>query len=152
MPLTNRGKLRTLQWAFAHESNTPPGDFYVALVTNAPTVDTNTLGQLTEVANGNGYTTGGIIVAPNNTDFPSASQTEDDAVDIATVLIKNLTWTASGGTIAARYAVLTDANATVGSREVLAFSAINGDASTYTIDAGSSLTIQNFGLKLREVV
>ena len=59
MALTNRGKYNFLAWLF--RGVTPPTNFYVALVTSAtaPTADTNTFSELTEIAAGNGYTTGG---------------------------------------------------------------------------------------------
>jgi hypothetical protein len=55
-----------------------PTTFYAALVTSAgaPTADTNTLGELTEIAAGNGYTAGGISLSKNTTDFPSLTEDE----------------------------------------------------------------------------
>ncbi|MCJ7776866.1 MAG: hypothetical protein MUP16_00910 [Sedimentisphaerales bacterium] len=65
---TNRGGFLLLSWAFPRTAM--PTNLYVALVTAAvaPTVDTNTLGQLTEIAAGNGYTTGGYQLTPGATD------------------------------------------------------------------------------------
>lgn len=124
MGVTNRGKFNLLRWALRGVAN--PTTFYVALVTDAaaPVADTNTLSELTEIAAGNGYTTGGIAVNNDATDFDTV--TEDDANDRALIQIKNLVWTASGGTLpssgsGARYAVLTDDNVTIGSREVYAW-------------------------------
>jgi hypothetical protein len=124
MGVTNRGKYNILRWALRGVAN--PTTFYVALVTDAiaPNADINTLSELTEIAAGNGYTSGGIAVNNDATDFDTA--TEDDANDRALLQIKNLVWTAAGGALpgsgdGARYAVLTDDNATVGSREVYAW-------------------------------
>jgi len=120
---TNRGKYLLLGWSFPRVAL--PTNFYVALVTDAvePTVDINTLGQLTQIATGNGYTDGGYQLTPNDTDFDVL--TEDDSGDKALVQVKDIVWTASGGSIpdsgdGARYAVLTDDNGTVANRQVIA--------------------------------
>ena len=55
---TNKGKAHVLGITF--QNLTEKTNYYIALVTSAasPTADTNTLSQLTEIAAGNGYTTG----------------------------------------------------------------------------------------------
>jgi len=124
---TNKGKFLLLDWVFGGEPL--PDNFYVALVTadNVPTVDTNTLSELTEIADGNGYTEGGYELTPGDTDFDVF--TEDDTNDRALVQLKDLVWTATGGTIpdsgnGARYAVLTDSTGesgeTIGDRQIIA--------------------------------
>jgi len=124
---TNKGKFLLLDWVFGGEPL--PDNFYVALVTadNVPTVDTNTLSELTEIADGNGYTEGGYELTPGDTDFDVF--TEDDTNDRALVQLKDLVWTATGGTIpdsgnGARYAVLTDdseeSGGVAGDRQVIA--------------------------------
>lgn len=147
---TNKGKWRMLGWVFVNQ--TEPTNFYVALVTSAvaPTADTDTLGQLTQIATGNGYTDGGYSLTPGATDFDV--HTEVDASDYALVQIKDITWTASGGPIpssgnGARYAVLTDDNGTVGSREVLAYWDLTSDR---TVSSGQDLTLQNCELRANE--
>lgn len=147
---TNKGKYRALGWVF--RGDTIPSNLYVALITsaNAPTADTNTFGQLTEIASGNGYTTGGYQLTPNSTDFDT--HTEDDANDRALVQIKDIVWTASGGNIpssgnGARYAVLLDDNATVANREVLAYWDLSSDR---TVSDGQTLTLQDCELRLTE--
>lgn len=120
--LTNRGVYRMLDIVF--RGATIPTNFYVALVTDAPTPDTNVMSDLTEIAAGNGYTSGGYQLTPNSTDFDTL--TEDDTNDLAKVLIKDVSWTASGGNIPssgsdAAYAVLTNDNATVANRDVWAW-------------------------------
>jgi hypothetical protein len=147
---TNKGKAHVLGIVFrnvAEETN-----YYVALVTSAtaPTADTNTLSQLTEIAAGNGYTTGGFQLTPGSTDWDSI--TENDTDDRGEVQIKDVAWTASGGSIpgsgsGARYAVLTDDNGTVGSREVYAFWDLTSDR---TVSDGQPLTLQNLELRLTE--
>lgn len=129
-----------------------PTNFYVALCTSAvtPTADTNTLSELTEIAAGNGYTSGGISLARNATDFDVL--TEDDANDRALTQIKDLIWTAAGGPIpasggGARWAVITDDNATVGSRQVFAYWDLASDRS---VASGQTLTLQNCELRINE--
>lgn len=147
---TNKGKARVLNGFFRNTS--VPTNLYVALVTGAvaPSADINTFSQLTEIANGNGYTTGGYQLSRNSTDFDSL--TENDTDDRGELQIKDVVWTASGGSIpksgdGARYAVLLDDNATVGSREVLAYWDLAEDRQ---VSIGQSLTLQNFELRLTE--
>lgn len=147
---TNRGKYLILDSYFRNAAE--PTNFYVALVTSAaaPTADTNTLSQLTEIANGQGYTTGGYQLARDGTDFDTL--TEDDGNDKGIIQIKDIVWTASGGNLpasgnGARYAVLLDDNATVGSRQVIAWWDLTSDR---TVSAGQTLTLQNCELDLTE--
>lgn len=146
--ITNRGRFWILQQVF--QNTTEPTNLYVALVTSAtaPTVDTNTFSQLTEIAANNGYTAGGIALTRNDTDFDVL--TEDDSGDLAFVQIRDLVWTASGGPLPAsgnggRYAVLTDDNATAGSRIVIAWWDLGSDRS---VSDGQPLTLQNCELRL----
>lgn len=147
---TNKGKYHLLNIAL--RNGTEPTNFYVALVTSAtaPTADTNTLSQLTEIATGNGYTTGGYSLNRDSTDFDT--MTEDDSADRGYAQVKDIVWTASGGNLpasgsGARYAVLTDDNATVGSREVWAYWDLTSDR---TVSTGQTLTLQNLELRLNE--
>jgi len=147
---TNRGKYSVLDWAF--RGATIPTNFYVALVTSAtaPTADTNTLSQLTEITAGNGYTTGGFSLTPGGTDFDTL--TEDDTTDKGILQIKDVAWTASGGNIpasgnGARYAVLTDDNGTVGSRIIIAFWDLTSDR---TVSDTQTLTLIDLELDLTE--
>lgn len=147
---TNKGKWRALGWVF--RGDTIPTNFYVALVTSAtaPTADINTFGELTEIAAGNGYTTGGYQLTPNDTDFDV--HTEDDDNDRGLVQIKNIVWTASGGPIpasgdGARYAVLLDDNGTIANREVLAYWDLVSDRQ---VSDGQTLTLQDCELRINE--
>lgn len=140
---TNKGKAHP--YAITYRAATPPTNYYVALVTSAtaPTADTNTLSDLTEIAGGNGYTTGGFQLSRNTTDFDTL--TEDDTNDKGLIQIKDISWTASGGAIpasgnGARYAVLTDDNATVGSREVYAWWDLTSDR---TASNGYTITLED---------
>ena len=147
---TNRGKYRVLRGWFGAQSL--PTNFYLALVTSAvaPAADINTLSELTQIANGNGYTTNGLSVARNTTDFDVF--TEDDTNDRALAQLKDIVWTASGGNLpasgsGARYAVLTDDNATPASRDVLNYWDLVSDR---VVSDGQSLTLQNCELRLDE--
>jgi len=147
---TNRGKFSVLGYALRGVSI--PTTFYVALFTSAaaPGPDTNTKSELTEIANGNGYTTGGIAVNNDSTDFDT--QTEDDSNDRGLVQIKDLVWTATGGSLpasgsGARYACLTDDNATQGSRIILFYWDLGAD---YSVSVGQTLTLQNLEIRINE--
>ena len=147
---TNKGKHHILDQLFRNATEVT--NYYVALVTSAtaPDADINTLSQLTEIAAGNGYTSGGFQLARNSTDFDSL--TENDTNDRGEIQIKDVAWTASGGSIPAsgndaRYAVLTDDNATVGSRIVIAFWDLSSDR---VVSSGQTLTLQNLELRLTE--
>jgi hypothetical protein len=146
--VTNRGKALLFDYVFRGVAL--PTNFYVALATSAttPTADTNTLSELTEIAAGNGYTTGGYSLSKNTTDFDTL--TEDDTNDKAILKIKDVVWTASGGAIpasgnGARWAVLTDYNATVGSRQVMAWWDLTSDR---TVSSGQPLTLQDCELDI----
>lgn len=147
---TNRGKYSVI--AYALRGVTIPTTFYVALFTSAvaPTADTNTKSELTEIASGNGYTTGGIAVNNDATDFDVL--TEDDGNDRGLIQIKDLVWTATGGSLpgsgsGARYAALTDDNATQGSRIVLFYWDLGAD---YAVSTGQTLTLQNLEIRINE--
>lgn len=147
---TNKGKFFYL--GVVARNATEPTVFYLALITSAtaPTADHNTLSQFTQIAAGNGYTSGGISIARNSTDFDVL--TEDDTNDVAYWQLKDMVWTASGGAIpgsgsGARYAVFTDDNATEGSREVYHFWDLTSDR---TVSDGQPLTLQNVEARLTE--
>jgi hypothetical protein len=127
---TNRWRFKLLDWVT--QATSVPTAFYVALITNTtpPTVDHNTFSELTEIAAGNGYVAGGESLTPGATDFDTI--TEDDSGDLAFAQIKDIEWVASGGSIPtsgspARFAILTDDNATQGDREVYHVWDLGGD-------------------------
>jgi hypothetical protein len=147
---TNKGKMSILD-AYLR-NNGAPTNFYIALVTSAvaPVADTNTFSQLTEIAAGNGYTSGGISLNRNATDFDSLI--ENDTDDRGEIQLKDIVWTASGGNIpasgnGARYAVLTDDNVTVGNREVYYFWDLTSDR---IISDTQTLTLQNCEIRITE--
>ncbi|MCK9568823.1 hypothetical protein M0R72_07780 [Candidatus Pacearchaeota archaeon] len=143
---TNRGKKCMGNAYFVADATDEPTAFKVALVTTAvaPTCDTNTLSQLTEVTGGTGYTTGGIAVERSATGFDSV--VEDDSGDLASFKIKDLVWTASGGSISGiSYAVLVDDEATP---NVIAYWTVTGGPVTVT--TGQTFTLQDCELQLKE--
>jgi hypothetical protein len=147
---TNKGKMRAL--AVWLRAATPPTNLFIALFTNAaaPNPDTNIVGDLTQIAAGNGYSSGGASLNRNSTDFDTL--TEDDTNDRGLVQLKDIVFTASGGPIpasgsGARYAAMTDDNATVGSREIYTFWDLSSDR---TVSDGQSLTLQDFEIRLTE--
>lgn len=147
---TNKGKYKALDQLF-RKANIPT-NLYVALVTSAvaPGADLNTLGELTQIATGNGYSDGGYQLAMNATDFDLLS--EDDANDRALIRLKDIAWIAAGGSIpasgsGARYAILTDDNVTIGSREVIAYWDLE---SNRTVSDGQTLALQDCELRLNE--
>jgi hypothetical protein len=105
---------------------------------------------LTEIAAGQGYTAGGISLARNTTDFDV--WTEDDGNDRALIQLKDMVWTAAGGNLpasgnGARWACLTDDNATPANREVIAAFDLVSDR---TISDTQTLTLQNCEIRLTE--
>jgi hypothetical protein len=147
---TNRGKFMALKRL--HDGTALPTNYYIALVTSAtaPTADTNVMSDLTEIAAGNGYTAGGFSLSLNGTDFDTAA--EDDGSDFGSMKIKDVVWTASGGSIpasgnGARYAVLTDDNGTVSLREVYYYWDLSSDRS---ISDTQTLTLQDLEIQITE--
>lgn len=147
---TNKGKTRVGNGFFRAQNL--PTNLYVVLVTSAvaPGADTNTLSDLTEIAAGNGYTAGGFELNRDTTDFDTL--TEDDTADKMILKIKDVAWTASSGPIpasgdGARYAVLTDDNATAADREVILFWDLSEDRS---VSDGQTLTLQDLEIDLTE--
>ena len=144
---TNRGKKNVLDAVFKGVSL--PTNFYLHLVSDTPNADTNTLGDLTEVPQSNGYTP--TSLNKDATDFDTGA-TEDDSSDYAYIRIKDITWTASGGNVPASgtgalYCVLADDNATESSREIWAYWSLG---SARTISDTQDLTLQDLELRLTE--
>ena len=142
---TNKGKMRLLETL---RGVALPGNFYVALCTSAatPTADFNTLSEMTQIGTSTGYSSGGLSVAKSAVGFTAI--VEDDGNDDAELTIKDLVWTASGGTLgAARWAVLTDDNSTEADRELWGYYDLGSDQSA---SSGQTLTLSGFLLKLAE--
>ena len=139
---TNKGKAKLLRNFF--QSETPPTNLYVYLVTSAtaPTADLNTLGQLTEISE----TGKEFQLSLNTTDFDtSVSDSEDDTNDKGVMKIKDCTF--AGPVTNARYAVLVDDNGTEGSREVYCYWDLGSNRS---VSSGQTLTLQDLEMNLLE--
>ena len=81
-------------------------------------------------ANGNGYTTGGVTVAGT---FSNSSGT-------ITFDVADPSWTASGGSIVARFAVLYSDTAT--NKDLIAYCLLDSAPADVTVADGNILTIQ----------
>ena len=145
--MTNRA--RKNMYDIVYRDAAPPANFYVALctVTDTPTAGTNIFGELTEIAIGNGYDSGGYQLNRNATDFDLLQ--EDDANNRADLYIKDLAYTAMGGPLPASgdgaiWAVLTDDNATVANREVWGWWDLG---SARTVSDGQDLILENLILR-----
>lgn len=147
---TNKGKYQVMgQW---FRTSTKPTVLYIALITSAtaPVADINTFAEVTEITAGNGYVAGGTSVAFNSTDWDV--WTEDDTNDRGLVQLKDMTWSASGGSIpsaggGARYAIITDDNASQAAREIYFYFDLTSDRS---VSDGQDLTLQDCEIRLNE--
>ena len=150
--VTDVGKMWMAGWAFA--DTTAFDTLFVMLCTDAvtPDADVETFATLTPIATGNGYqSTGGIganegfLLPGNAADFYAISH----GAGYARIKIRDIVWTASGGSIpgsgdGARWAVLTDNNVTIDSRVVLAWWDLTSGRS---VADGNTLTLQDLELR-----
>lgn len=88
-------------------------------------------GITNEVANGNGYTTTGEALT---------SVTWGQTGGVATLDAADVTWTASGGSIVARYAVLYSAGAT--GNDLIGYFLLDSTPADVTATDGNTLTVQ----------
>ena len=146
---TNKGKMRLLETL---RGVSLPTNFYVMLFTSAsaPTSDSNVASDLTEIAAGNGYTTGGYSLTKNTTDFDTIS--EDDSGNFGSLKLKDVIFTASGGSIpasgsGARYACLVDSDGTVADREIWIYWDLTSDRS---VSSGQAITLADCEIKISE--
>lgn len=143
--VTNRG-LHLIAESIWRASNPVTTSFKCALLasTTTPTVDTNLMSDVTEISAGFGYTSGGITLEQSA--VGNDVSTENDTDDRQESQFKDLVFTASGGNIGpARYAVITDDNATVANRQILIVIDLVSDR---TVSDGQSLTIQNTEIRM----
>ncbi|MBN7352167.1 Bacteriophage protein [Mycobacteroides abscessus subsp. abscessus] len=125
----NGARTNLLNGTFDIDSDT----WRVALVTSTSNIGSSTTtwaGVTNEVASGNGYTTGGVAVVLN------LSGTTSVTASFAT----NPTWTASGGSIVARWAVLYELGG-----NVLCYVLLDNTPADVTTTNGNSLTIDSDG-------
>lgn len=141
---TDRGKYLLLKYAF--DGETVPTTYRLILCTDddTPTKASNTLADVTEIASGSGYDSGGKALATSD-----ATVTEVDGTIGAKVVFSDQTWSATGtfpssGT-GARWAVITDG--TTSSDNILAYFSLG---SNQTLTSGQSLTLQSIEIDCNE--
>lgn len=100
---------------------------YTPLLTHSTKTDVTN-----EVANGNGYTTGGVTV----------TATWSESTGTVTFDSDDPSWTASGGSITARYAVLYDDTPTSPADPVIAYCLLDNAPADVTAVDGADFTIQ----------
>ena len=123
---TDGGRTRLLNGTFDIDTDT----FLCALflsTSNIGAASTTYAGVTNEHANANGYTTGGISMGPL-TLAGTTTVTVDDPAD--------LVWTASGGSITARFAVIYES-----AGDVLCYCLLDSTPADVTATDGNTLTI-----------
>lgn len=122
---TNSGRTSLLNGTFDLDTDT----FKIALflsTSNISASSTTYAGLTNEHANANGYTTGGTSVTLSLSGTTTVTVDSTDA-----------TWTASGGSITARYAVLYEV-----SGNVLCYCLLDSTPADVTATDGNTLTVQ----------
>lgn len=144
MPWTSRGLRVGTDWI---DGASTPAALALILTTDVPTWATKVQSELTEVANGNGYTTGGIAVALNSTDWPTETESDTAGRQYFERKLKTVSWTASGGNIPAsgdgpKAVVLVDDAA---DPNVIAYIDLGSER---TVVSGLPLTVTGFALRI----
>lgn len=122
---TNAGRTKLLNGTFDIDSDS----YKMALLLSSSNIGSGTTtfaGVTNEHANANGYTSGGIAVSL------TLAGTTTVTVDIAT----DPTWTASGGSIVARYACIYEVGG-----DVLCYCLLDSTPADVTVTAGNTLTV-----------
>ena len=123
---TNGGRTKLLDGTFDIDSDSYKMALFLS-TSNIGATSTTYAGVTNEHANANGYTTGGIAVTL------TLSGTTTVTVDISA----DPTWTASGGSIVARFAVIYEV-----SGNVLCYCLLDSSPADVTVTDGNTLTIQ----------
>lgn len=121
---TNGGRTRLLNGTFDLDSDT----FKMALflsTSNLGAATTTYAGVTNEHANGNGYTTGGTSVTLSLSGTTTVTVDSSDAV-----------WTASGGSIVARFAAIYEVGG-----DVLCYCLLDSTPANVTATDGNTLTV-----------
>ena len=124
--LTNEGRTKLEDGTLAIGTDT----FKMALLQSTSNIgasSTTYAGLTNEVANGNGYTTGGASV--------TLSLSGTTTVTLAATTV---TWTASGGSIVARFAVIYEV-----SGHILAYCLLDSAPADVTATDGNTLSVQS---------
>jgi len=122
---TNTGRTSLLNGTFDVDSDTYKMALFLS-TSNLAASTTTYAGLTNEHANANGYTTGGIAVAL------TLGGTTTVTVDITTDPV----WTASGGSIVARFAVIYEV-----SGNVLCYCLLDDAPADVTVTTGNTLTV-----------
>lgn len=123
---TNAGRTSLLDGTFDLDTDT----FFMALflsTSNIGASSTTYAGLTNEHANGNGYTTGGVSMGAL-TLSGTTTVTVDDPADVV--------WTASGGSIVARYAVIYESGG-----NILCYCLLDSTPADVTATDGNTLTV-----------
>lgn len=127
--LTNGGRTKLLDGTFDIDSDSWKVALFLS-TSNIGAASTTYAGLTNEHANANGYTTGGIAVT-----LVLAGTTS-----VTVSFSSNPVWTASGGSIVARFAVLYEV-----SGNVLAYCLLDSTPADVTATTGNTLTIDSDG-------
>lgn len=122
---TNVGRTRLLNGTFDIDTDSYKVALFLS-TSNIGAASTTYAGVTNEHANANGYVTGGVAVTL------TLSGTTTVTADFST----NPSWTASGGSIVARYAVLYEVGG-----DVLAYCLLDNAPADVTTTTGNTLTI-----------
>ena len=122
---TNTGRTSLLNGTFDIDSDTWKMALFLS-TSNLGLASTTYAGVTNEVANANGYTTGGVSVTLSLSGTTTVTVDSTDAV-----------WTASGGSITARFAAIYEVGG-----NVLAFCLLDSTPADVTATNGNTLTVQ----------
>lgn len=122
---TNGGRTSLLNGTFDIDSDTWKMALFLS-TSNIGATSTTYAGLTNEHANANGYTTGGVSVTLSLSGTTTVTVDSTDA-----------TWTASGGSIVARFAVIYEV-----SGNVLCYCLLDSTPADVTVTDGNSLTVQ----------
>lgn len=126
---TNAGRTSLIDGAWVFGTDT----FKVALfqsTSNLGSGSTTYAGLTNEVANGNGYTTGGV----------SVTMSKSGTTTVTVTWGTDPTWTASGAGFSARYAVLYEV-----AGNVVCYCLLDSAPADVTVAAGNTLTVAKSG-------
>lgn len=123
---TNAGRTSLLNGTFDIDSDSYKMALFLS-TSNIGAASTTYAGLTNEHANANGYTTGGIAISL------TLAGTTTVTVDVAT----DPTWTASGGSIVARFAVIYEVGG-----NVLCYCLLDSAPADVTVTTGNTLTVQ----------
>lgn len=122
---TNAGRTSLLNGTFDIDSDTWKMALFLS-TSNIGAASTTYAGLTNEHANANGYTTGGVAITLSLSGTTTVTVDSTDA-----------TWTASGGSIVARFAVIYEVGG-----NVLCYCLLDDTPADVTVTTGNQLTVQ----------